>query len=60
MNRAFFIVIAPAVLVAAAYLAVHYGRVVPPWLAYSVAGACVVLLLARTIAHRRRAHGPSK
>ena len=45
MNRAFFIVFVPAVLVAAAYTAVFYGKVVPRPLALSVAAIAVVALL---------------
>lgn len=45
MNRAFFIVIPPAVLVAAAYLAVNYGQIVPRWVAYGAAGAAVIALV---------------
>ena len=52
MNRSFFIVIAPARLVAAAYLGIYYGHVVPRWLAFSVAGAGVVVLLIRAVTRR--------
>ena len=45
MNRAFFIVLVPAVLVAAAYTAVFYGKVVPRPLALGVAAIAVVALL---------------
>lgn len=54
MNRAFYIVISPAILVAAVYLAMNYGRVVPRWLAFSVAAACGVALLAQVARGRLR------
>lgn len=60
MNRSFFIVIAPAVLVAAIYLGIYYGHAVPRWPAFSIAGASVVALLVRVITRRRSTNGPSK
>jgi len=47
MNRSFYIVISPAILVAAVYLAMNYGRLVPRWLAFSVAGVAVAALLVQ-------------
>ncbi|GEM_PF-5125160 len=44
MNRAFYIVIAPAVLVAAAYLGMNYGRLVPLPAALAVGGVALVAL----------------
>jgi len=43
VNRAFYIVISPPILVACVYLAMNYGHVVPRWLAFSVAGVSVAL-----------------
>ena len=45
MNRAFFIIVAPAILVAAAYLAVFWGKIVPAWLAFGVAGVAILSLV---------------
>jgi hypothetical protein len=42
MNRAFFIVAVPAILIAAAYLAVYWGKVVPAPLAWTVAAIAVI------------------
>jgi hypothetical protein len=44
MNRAFYIVIAPAVLVAAAYFGMNYGRLVPLPVALAVAAVALALL----------------
>jgi len=47
MNRSFYIVISPAILVAAVYLAMNYGRLVPRWLAFSVAGVAAIAFLVQ-------------
>lgn len=52
MNRAFYIIVAPAVLVAAAYLAVFYGRVVPRPLALGVAALALVAIVFQQIRNR--------
>ena len=49
MNRAFYIIAAPAVLVAAAYLAVFYGRVVPRPLALGVAAVALVAIVVQQL-----------
>ncbi len=57
MNRAFYIVISPPILVACVYLAMNYGHVVPRWLAFSVAGLSVALLAGQLA--RRKFRRPS-
>lgn len=54
MNRAFYIVISPPILVACVYLAMNYGHVVPRWLAFSVAGLSMVLLGVQALRRRSR------
>jgi VIT1/CCC1 family predicted Fe2+/Mn2+ transporter len=44
MNRAFYIVIAPAVLVAAAYLGMNYGQLVPLPVALAVGALALVAM----------------
>ena len=58
MNRAFFIVFIPAVLVAAAYTAVFYGKVVPRPLALGVAAIALVALVVGRL--RQQPKAPSK
>jgi hypothetical protein len=49
MNRAFYIVAVPAILVAAAYLAVFYGQVVPRPLALGVGLVAAIALVVRAL-----------
>lgn len=55
MNRAFLIVIAPAILVGALALAMNYGQVVPRWVAFSVAGVAATVLLWHIVNRARNA-----
>jgi membrane protein implicated in regulation of membrane protease activity len=52
MNRAFLIIIAPAILVGALSVAMNYGKVVPRWVAFSVAGVAAVALLWQVVKSR--------
>ena len=55
MNRAFYIVIAPGILVAAVYLAMNWGHVVPRWVAFTVAGVAAIGLAIRAVRARSAA-----
>ncbi len=49
MNRAFFIVVVPAILIAAAYLAVYWGKIVPASVAWTVAAIAVIGVIIKTL-----------
>ena len=49
MNRAFYIIVAPAVLIAAAYLAVFYGRIVPRPVAFGVAAVALAAIVVQQL-----------
>lgn len=54
MNRALYLVIAPAFLIAGIYLGLFYGKVIPRWVAFSVGGLCALLLLLQSLRHNKK------
>jgi hypothetical protein len=59
MNRAFLIVLAPALLVGALALAMNYGRLVPRWVAFTVAAVALTTLLWQ-MARKRPPDAPGR
>ena len=52
MNRAFYIIFAPAIIVAAFFTAMSYGRVLPRWVGFAAMALGTVAAIALAVRSR--------